>query len=122
MPLGQTPFKFLTHPVSLGVFTALAVGELIGDKLPKTPPRTDLFPLIARASFGGAAGAALAAVAGRPLWMGVVAGAVGALFGTYAGFGVRRALTKGAGLPDLPIALAEDALAIGGACLVASRF
>ncbi len=122
LPLKQTPFAFLTHPVSIGVFTAMAVGELVGDKMPKIPPRTDLVPLFARTTFGGAVGAALASVAGRPLWLGAVVGAVGALVGTYAGFGARRALTKKACLPDMPVALAEDALAIGGALFVASRF
>ena len=97
------------------------MGELIGDKLPKTPPRTDLFPVIARFAFGTGVGAALAAVAHKPLWLGVLGG-VGALVGTFAGFHARRSLTKQAGRPDLPIALAEDALAIGGSFLIASRF
>ena len=121
LPLGQTPFKFLTHPVSLGVFTALAAGELIGDKLPKTPPRTDLVPLLGRFSFGTGVGAALASVAGKPVWWGLLGGAA-AIAGSFAGFHARRALTKQAGLPDLPVALAEDALAIGGSFLLASRF
>ncbi len=122
LPLAQTPFAFLAKPVSLGVFSALAVGELIGDKLPKTPPRTDAFPLIARIGFGAGVGLALASVAGRPLWAGGLLGGLGALAGTFAGFYARRALTKGAGLPDLPVALAEDALTISGAYLIASRF
>ncbi len=122
LPLGQTPFSFLTHPVSLGVFTALAAGELIGDKLPKTPPRTDAFPLLARCGFGAGVGTVLASVAGRPLWLGGLLGGVAAIAGAFAGFYARRALTKGAGLPDLPVALAEDALAIGGAFLIVSRF
>ncbi len=121
LPLGQTPFKFLTHPVSLGIFSALAVGELIGDKLPKTPPRTDLFPVIGRFCFGAGVGAALASVAHKPLWLGLLGG-VGAVAGTFFGFHARRYLTKAKGLPDLPIALAEDVLAVGGAFAIASRF
>ncbi len=132
----QTPFAFLENPISIGVFSALALGELIGDKLPKTPPRTDLFPVIGRMAFAGACGAALAyalrespahVLTGHPtgqalLPAGIIAGALGALIGTFGGFHARRSLTKGAGLPDLPVALIEDAVAVGGSLLIASRF
>lgn len=121
-PFAHTPFAFLAHPVSLIVFTLLAIGELIGDKLPKTPSRVSAFPLIGRAAFGGACGAALATLAGATLLIGIVLGAVGALIGAYAGFLLRRTLTQPGKLPDLPIALVEDVIAIGGAVFVVSRF
>jgi len=129
--LGQTPFAFLENPISLGVFSALAVGELIGDKLPKTPPRTDTFPLLARMAFGAGCAAALTFAAAKRQQlpspsitfiasMAAIA-AAGALAGTFAGFMARRSLTKQAGLPDLPVALVEDALTIGGSLLIVSR-
>ncbi len=118
----QTPFAFLANPISLGVFSAMAVGELIGDKLPNTPARTQAFPLAARIGFGAACGAALASLAGSSLPLGGVLGGLGALAGAFAGFGLRRTLTKSAGLPDPPVALAEDALALAGAFFVVSRF
>ena len=118
----HTPFFFLSHPVSLGVFTVLAVGELIGDKLPKTPSRIGLFPLTGRTAFGAATGAAVASLAGLSLVLGGILGGIGALLGSFAGFLLRRSLTKGAGLPDLPVALVEDAVAIGGAVFIISRF
>lgn len=118
----HTPFAFLGSAVSLWVFTVLAVGELIGDKLPKTPPRTRVFPFVARVVIGAAAAAALASVAGAPLAIGFSAGAVGALLGTPVGYLVRRALTVRAGISDLPIALLEDAITIGGAFFLVSRF
>ena len=109
--LAHTPFFFLAHPVSLLVFTVLALGEYIGDKLPNTPSRVSAFPLIGRSAFGAACGAVLATIAGA------VPG------GFQLGMPLlRRSLTKGAGLPDLPVALAEDAVAIGGALFVVSRF
>ena len=119
----HTPFVFLAHPVSLAVFSILAIGELIGDKLPKTPSRVSLFPLIGRAVFGAGTGGALAAVAGASLPLGIVVGLVGAMVGAYSGFLLRRAITTPRGsLPDMPVALVEDAIAIGGALFVASRF
>ncbi len=118
----QTPFAFLANPISLGVFSAMAVGELIGDKLPKTPARTKPFSLAARLGFGATCGAALASIAGASLPAGAVLGALGALAGSYAGLGLRRALTGGAGLSDPPVALTEDALALAGAFFIVSRF
>ncbi len=129
--LEQTPFAFLKNPISLGVFSALAIGELVGDKLPKTPPRTDTFPLLARMAFAAGCAAALTfAVAKRDETLSPSAtsvasiatiAAVGALAGTFAGFLARRSLTKQVGLPDLPVALVEDALAIGGSLLIVSH-
>jgi uncharacterized membrane protein len=45
-------------------------------------------------------------------WIGAICGVIGALIGTYGGYLVRRMLTKQVGLPDLPVALAEDVVAI----------
>ena len=43
------------------IFTVLALGELVVDKLPKTPNRTAPGPLLARVIFGGLVGAIVAA-------------------------------------------------------------
>ena len=120
--LAHTSFSFLAHPVSLIVFSILAVGELIGDKLPKTPSRITTLPLIGRIVFGAGCAAALAAVAGAALFTGILMGAAGAVVGAYSGFLLRRALTTRGRLPDLPVALVEDIVAIGGAFFVVSRF
>jgi uncharacterized membrane protein len=120
--LAHTPFAFLANPISLAVFTVLAVGEYIGDKLPKTPSRITTFPLIGRVVFGGSCGAVLATVAGASLFVGVLMGGVGAVVGAFVGYLVRRWLTTSRGLPDFPVALVEDVLTLGGALFVVSRF
>ena len=56
-----------------------------------------------------------------PLLPGLVAGIVGAIIGTFAGAELRGRLSLAVG-KDLPIALLEDGLAIGGALLIVSRF
>lgn len=104
--------------IAVVVFTALAVGELINDKLPKTPPRTAAPIFAARIVTGGLAGAALGA---WPHWTftALGAGVIGAVLGTLGGYQVRKRLAAAAG-KDLPIALLEDAVAIvGGLVIVA---
>jgi uncharacterized membrane protein len=99
--------------VSAIVFTALAVGELIGDKLPRTPSRLDAFPLLARMIFGGLAGAIAATGLHGSAVEGVLPGCVGALAGAFLGYHLRAGLKQRYGFPDLPLALIEDAFAIG---------
>ncbi len=93
-------------------FTVLAVGEYVGDKLPKTPNRTAPAPLIARVAVGGLVGSICATALGGPGLEGVLLGAVGALLGAFAGFMIRRSLVEKIGCADWPIALTEDAVAI----------
>ena len=120
--LSHTPFVFLGNTASLAIFTVLALGEMVADKLPKTPARTTPVGVISRVLFAGASGAVLASVAGASIGLGIVAAIAGAVVGTYIGYYARRALTTKAGLPDLPVALVEDVIAVGGALLVVSRF
>lgn len=133
--LAHTPFFFLAHPVSLAVFSLLALGEWVSDKLPKTPPRTEPFPLVARIGFAAGCGTVLATLGGIPsgsgslgqssasgFLLGIVVGGAGGYLGTYGAFVLRRALTHSLPFPDFPVALAEDAVALGGALFVASRF
>jgi uncharacterized membrane protein len=98
----------------------LAVGELINDKLPKTPSRKAPVPFIARIVVGALCGAALAAPDGG-LISGILAGVLGAIAGTLGGYEFRARLGRAIGGKDLPIALLEDAIAIGGAVLIVSR-
>lgn len=112
LPLQGTWASWIGHPASVGVFTAAALGEYIGDKLPGTPSRTAPVPLIGRIAFGGMVGAILATAFRRPLAGGIALGALGAVAGSYGGYYARRGLTKGAGLPDMPVALSGDVTAV----------
>jgi uncharacterized membrane protein len=126
--LGGTALGFLARPVSMYIFVALAIGELISDKLP-VPSRTQPGPLAARAVFGGFSASALAVAAGANWIVPALLGAISAVAGAYAGYWLRRTITakrpdtgEGKGIPDLPVALLEDAVAIGLAWFVVSRF
>ena len=107
------PFNLLrSRPVAFG-FGASSVGELIGDKFPKAPSRLAPAPLLGRLAFGGAAGAAVAADAKRPIALGFGFGALGALIGSYAGYHARAFPARTTGWPDPVWAIVEDAVAIG---------
>jgi uncharacterized membrane protein len=111
------PLSFIGSGASVAVFTVLAIGELVVDKLPKTPRRTEPLGLGARFVFGGLCGAC---VSSTPL-VGACLGAIGGLVGAFAGYQARTRLVKALGLPDIVVALAEDCLAIGGCLWVVSR-
>lgn len=103
------------------IYTVLALVELINDKLPKTPRRTEPMGLIARLIMGAFAGACLATGAGQRVVLGVLLGAVGAIVGTFGGYQVRTRLLKVLGTPDFVIALVEDLVAVGGSLYIVSR-
>ncbi len=101
------------RPVTAIVFAVLALGEYFGDKLPGTPNRTAPFPLVARLAFGALIGALAATGLRGSALEGSFLGAISAVAGAFLGFYLRQWLTKEKGLPDLPVALAEDALSLG---------
>jgi uncharacterized membrane protein len=118
--LENTGLAFLGYTATPYILSVLAVGELINDKLPKTPSRKAPVPFIARIVVGALCGAALAAPDGR-LISAILAGVLGAIAGTLGGYEFRARLGRAIGGKDLPIALLEDAIAIGGAVLIVSR-
>jgi uncharacterized membrane protein len=104
------------------VFTVLALGEIVADKLPKTPSRTEPLGLGARVLMGALTGACVAAGGGASTILGAVLGVVGAVVGCFGGYQVRTRLVKALGTPDYVVAVAEDLVAIAGSLFVVSRF
>lgn len=111
-PVEGTWASWIAHPASVGLFTAAALGEYIGDKLPGTPNRNAPAPLVGRLTLGGLVGAIVATAFRRPVAGGIAMGVVGAAIGTFGGFYLRRSLTRGSGLPDMPVAISGDATAV----------
>ncbi|MBB6143408.1 putative membrane protein [Silvibacterium bohemicum] len=119
IPLGDTPLHWLGLPITRYILSFLALGELVNDKLPKTPSRKVPPQFIIRIVMGGFSGAAIGLAKGS--WIvGLIAGAVGAVVGTLGGAEFRGRLAKAIG-KDLPIALLEDAIAIIGGFLIVSH-
>jgi uncharacterized membrane protein len=116
-----TGFGWVDHTITLALFSLAAIGEIVNDKLPKTPARTSVPQLIPRVLFGGGSGAALAVAGGASAVMGAILGIVGAVVSTFAGYHIRHALVTQLNLPDLVVALLEDLLAIAGSFYVVSH-
>ena len=107
---------------AVAIFSILALAEIVNDKLPATPSRLAPPSLVIRSLTGALAGTALAIAAGQFVVLGIVLGALGALAGSFVGYYVRHGVVTGLKLADFPIALLEDAIAIGCGLLIVSRF
>jgi uncharacterized membrane protein len=118
--LENTWLAFLGFAATPYILSLLAIGELVTDKLPKTPSRKATVPFTGRILSGALSGAALGAT-NDALMGGLLAGVLGAVAGTLGGYEFRARLVRAIGGNDLPIALLEDAIAIGGAFLIVSR-
>jgi uncharacterized membrane protein len=119
--LEGTRLGFLERTSALVVFTLLALGELVADKLPNTPPRTAFVGMSARIVLGAACGYALALSSGGGELLFAAAAVVGAVAGAFAGINFRRTLAARAKWPDLVGALLEDSIAIIGGLVIVSR-
>jgi uncharacterized membrane protein len=117
LPVAGTWASWTAKLATAIIFTALALGEYIGDKLANTPNRTSPGPLIARLVFGGLAGAIVASALNSSGVEGVILGVVGVAVGAFGGILIRRELVARIGCKDWPIALVEDASAIACAVL-----
>jgi uncharacterized membrane protein len=118
--LENTWLAFLGFAATPYIFTVLAIGELIADKLPGTPSRKAPVGFSARIVSGALCGAAIGA-SNQALMGGLLAGVLGAVAGTLGGYQFRSRLVRAMGGNDLPIALLEDAIAICGAFLIVSH-
>jgi uncharacterized membrane protein len=122
LDLGNTWAAFLGYAATPYVVSLLALGELVGDKLPKTGSRKAPGPFIARIVVGAFSGAALGSAGKESPLLGGLLGGLGAVAGTLGGYEARTRLVKALGVPDLVVALLEDAVAVGGGLFVVSRF
>src|SRR5947209_8064544 len=74
MPLGGSRLAFLGTTLGATIVSFLALGELVGDKLPMTPSRVTKGPLGARILMAALAAGALSVGTGQPWFIGVACG------------------------------------------------
>ncbi|UDL88664.1 DUF4126 domain-containing protein [Mesorhizobium sp. PAMC28654] len=110
LPVAGTWASFMSHWAAVGIFTILAIAELVADQLPSTPSRKTPPQFGARIIMGAFSGAVIGATAGSTIG-GLIAGAIGAVIGTLGGAEARARLADAFG-KDQPAAFIEDAVAI----------
>ena len=119
--LNGSPLAFMGSTTAVAVFSLLAIGELIADKLPMIPKRTAPAPLIGRFVTGGLCGACLCAAAGKLLLAGALLGGIAGIIGAFLGYSLRKRLVNNFHIKDLVLAVCEDAVAIGLALFLVSQ-
>lgn len=118
--LQGSPLAFMGSTATVVILSLLVVAELVADKLPRTPSRTKPGSLVGRILTGALSGACLTVSAGQSLGLGAVLGGIGAVLGTFGGYQIRRRVVSGLKVQDLPVAVAEDLVAIGLALWIVS--
>ena len=111
--IDNTYMGLMEYRITVGIFTVLALCELVVDKLPTTPSRKQPVPFGIRILSGGLVGATVGASGGK-LILGLIFGILGAVAGTLGG-AAARAKMAAAFHRDFPAAILEDiaAIAIG---------
>jgi len=105
--------NFLTSRKISVVLGLLAAGELVGDKLPFTPNRTDALGLVARVFSGAAVGGSICASRKKSVSAGIAIGALSSVAAAYAGQNLRQAIAEQSGISSAVLGVVEDAIAIG---------
>lgn len=105
----------LAAPRVAALLKAMAVGEMMMDKMPFIPARTKLVPLMGRAVMGAAVGAA---VMPRASWLGGGIGALSAVGAAHLAYMTRKALHEKYEIPDGLLGVVEDAAVVSAAHLI----
>ena len=111
--LANSPLSFMQSKTVANTLKILAISELVADKLPSTPNRTNTGGLVFRGFAGALAGASIYKASGNNIIVGASLGAASAIASTYASFILRKTTVKATKLLDPIIGGIEDALVIG---------
>src|ERR1700730_12241618 len=93
LPLDHTWLAFLGYAFTPYILTLMAIGELVNDKLPKTPSRLIHPQFIARIVMSVLCGLAIG-LSGNGMIIGLVAGIIGTVAGTFGGAKARNLLAR----------------------------
>ncbi len=110
--LKRTRLGFMQSDKTATILSLLAAGELVGDKLPKTPNRIIPGALVGRGLSGALVGATLFMANRRNGWEGAVIGLGTALASTYISFYVRKQLATRTIIPDTVLGALEDGIVV----------
>jgi uncharacterized membrane protein len=115
--VNHTPLAWMSSKRAVQTTAMFAAAEMIADKFPFMPNRTDKPGLIGRFISGAICGAAVSSARKREdRVIGALVGGAAAVVAAYVGFEYR----KHAGLPKLGAAVVEDAVALTAGSAVVS--
>jgi len=120
LDLESSPFSAFRGQGIGRTAAALVLGEMVADKTPFVPNRTDPGALLTRAISGGAAGAAVFQARRRSLIVGALVGAAAAVGATYATYHLRRKAGEYFQVSDRVVALVEDGIALAAGLVAVS--
>ena len=120
LDLESTPFSAFKGPGIGRTAVAMAVGELLADKTPFVPDRTDSTALLARAVAGGAAGAAVFKARRKSMLVGALVGAAAAVGAAYGTYYLRKGAARYFNVSDRVVALVEDGIALTAGLIAVS--
>jgi uncharacterized membrane protein len=117
--LERSPLNFMQSKTVANVLTALSVTEVIADKLPTTPNRTQPMGVIFRGLSGALAGASIYKASGNNPLIGSLLGATAAVASTFACYTLRKNIVKSTAILDPIIGAVEDAIVVGAGITLA---
>jgi uncharacterized membrane protein len=121
MHIPGSSLHFLHTWAAVIILTILAFGEIVMDKMPSTPSRLKPPGMIGRVIFGFICGMVAGQAWGANWETCAAVGVVGAILGALIGYEIRKGWVRTFHWHDLPVALIEDLVCIGGSILVVSR-
>jgi len=92
--LDGTPFAWLSSENASTLLALSAAGEMLLDKLPFLPNRTNPVPLLGRVLLGGYAGAVVFAEEKEPALAGAAVAGLASVVSTQVSFRIRRTLSR----------------------------
>jgi uncharacterized membrane protein len=110
--LDHSPLRFMQSKNVALVLKVLAIGEIIGDKLPSAPNRIKPAVLAFRMLSGAFAGASVYKATGGKVGMGALIGGAAAFASTFGSYFLRKGTVKTSHVIDPIVGAIEDALVI----------
>ncbi len=107
-------------PVSTSL-SVMALGEIVADKIPGVPDRTDLPSLAMRSASGALVGATVFTVAKDDALTGALVGGLAAIAATFGFFYLRKTLGENTTVPDAALGFVEDAIMLGSGISLTSK-
>lgn len=119
-PGNGTVTPHLAGPRTSTLLSVLAAGEMIADKTPFVPDRTDALSLAGRATFAGLCGVVIAEHRNTSPLPAALGGSLTAVGSTFLSYTLRKHAGTLTSLPDPLLGMVEDALVLLSASRLAA--